>query len=95
MRGRTVVFLSLIGFVLLATGVIWRRSFGVTRAREIQRVEAHRGELAAQRAKLESDIRAAITLEKLGRVVEERLQMHVPGDSLVITIPRGPRVVVR
>jgi hypothetical protein len=34
-------------------------------------------------------------MERLGRVAEERLQMRVPGDSLVVTLERSPRVAVR
>lgn len=95
MRGRTVVFLALIGFVVLATGVVWRRSLGVTRARAIEKLETRRAALAAQRAKLDGDIRTAISMEHLGRTAEERLQMRVPGDSLVVTLARSPRVAVR
>jgi len=95
MRGRTVVFLSLLGFVVLATGVIWRRSAGVTRARTIEQMEMRRAALAARRAKLDADIRAAISMEKLGRVAEERLDMQVPRDSLVVTLTRSPRVAAR
>lgn len=95
MRGRTVVFLSLFGFVVIATGVVWRRSLGVTRARAIEKLETRRGALAAQRAKLDGDIRTAVSMEKLGRVAEERLHMRVPGDSLVVTLERSPRVAVR
>ena len=79
----------------LATGVIWRRSAGVTRARAIEQLETRRAALAAQRAKLDADIRAAISMETLGRVAEARLHMRVPGDSLVITLTRSPRVAVR
>lgn len=95
MRGRTVVFLSLLGFVVLATGVVWRRSLGITRARTIETLESRRTALAAQRAKLDGDIRSAISLERLGRVAEERLQMRIPGDSLVVTLRRTPRVAAR
>jgi cell division protein FtsL len=95
MRGRTVVFLALAGFVVLATGVVWRRSMGVTRARAIEQLESRRTALAAQRAKLDGDIRTAISMERLGRVAEERLHMRVPGDSLVVTLRRSPRVAVR
>ena len=95
MRGRTVVFLSLIGFVVLATGVIWRRSLGVTRARAIETLETRRAALTAQRAKLDGDIRSAASMDKLGRVAEERLHMRVPSDSLVITLSRSPRVALR
>lgn len=95
MRGRTVVFLALAGFVVLATGVVWRRSLGVTRARTIEQLEARRTALAAQRAKLDGDIRTAVSMERLGRVAEERLHMRVPGDSLVVTLRRTPRVAAR
>lgn len=95
MRGRTVVFLALIGFVVLATGVVWRRSLGVTRARAIEALETRRAALTAQRAKLDGDIRTAISMEHLGRVAEEKLHMRVPGDSLVVTLHRSPRVAVR
>jgi hypothetical protein len=54
-----------------------------------------RAALAAQRAKLDGDIRTAASMERLGRVAEERLQMRVPGDSLVVTLERSPRVAVR
>jgi hypothetical protein len=95
MRGRTVVFLSLAGFVALATGVIWRRSAGITRARAIATLETRRAALVAQRAKLDGELRTATSMEQLGRVAEERLQMRVPGDSLVVTLRRSPRVAVR
>jgi hypothetical protein len=95
MRGRSIVFLSLIGFVVLTTGVIWRRSLGVTRARAIELMAQRRAALSAQRAKLDGDIRTAMSMEHLGRAAEERLHMRVPGDSLVVTLSRTPRVAVR
>jgi hypothetical protein len=95
MRGRTIVFLALGGFVVLTTGVIWRRSLGVTRARAIETLETRRAALTAQRAKMDGDIRTAMSMEHLGRAAEERLHMRVPGDSLVVTLSRSPRVAVR
>lgn len=92
MRGRTRIALVLIGFVLVATGVIWRRSFGVVRAREQQRLEQQRASLEAERARLEREIRDASSRERLGRVVEERLHMHLPSsDSQVIFLKRPAR----
>ncbi|MDQ8165470.1 MAG: cell division protein FtsL [Gemmatimonadota bacterium] len=88
MRGRSVVALLLLGFVLVATGVIWRRSVGLARAREESRLEQRRSALAAERAKLEGDIRDASSRARLARIAEERLQMHIPNDSLVIIVPR-------
>jgi len=94
-RGRTIVFVSLAGFVVLTTGVTWRRSLGVTRARAIETLATRRSALTAQRAKLDGDIRAAISMERLGRVAEERLHMRVPSDSIVVTLQRAPGVPVR
>jgi cell division protein FtsL len=87
-RGRSVVALVLVGFVLVATGVIWRRSFGNARAREQQRLEQQRGALEAERAKVEGDIRDASSRATLAKVAEERLNMHIPSDSLVIYLQR-------
>ena len=91
MRGRSIVALLLVGFVVVAAGVIWRRSYGVARAREQRTLETRRGTLEAERAKLEGDIRDASSRAKLARVAEERLNMHVPSDSQVIRLPRPPR----
>lgn len=88
MRGRSVVALALVGFVLVATGVIWRRSFGTARAREQQRLEQQRAALEAERAKIQSDIREASSMASLAKVAEQRLNMHIPSDSLVIYLQR-------
>jgi cell division protein FtsL len=78
----------LVGFVLVTTGVIWRRSLGVEQARAIQGLEAQRADLEARRAALEGDIRDAVSRARLARVAEERLGMRVPSDSQLITLPR-------
>jgi len=88
MRGRSLVALVLVGFVLVATGVIWRRSFGNARAREQQRLEQQRAALEAERAKVEGDIRDASSRTSLAKVAEQRLNMHIPSDSLVIYLKR-------
>jgi hypothetical protein len=93
-RGRTIVFASLAGFVVLTTGVVWRRSQGVTRARAIEKLEVRRAALTAQRAKLDGDIREAGSMEHLGRVAEERLRMRVPSDSIVVTLQRSSGVAL-
>jgi cell division protein FtsL len=87
-RGRSIVALILVGFVLVATGVIWRRSYGNARAREQQRLEQQRGALEAERAKLEGDIRDASSRSNLEKLAEQRLNMHIPSDSLVIYLQR-------
>ena len=41
-RGRTWVALALVGFVLVACAVVWRRAIGVAQAATIQTLEAKR-----------------------------------------------------
>jgi cell division protein FtsL len=90
MRGRTLIALILLGFVAVATSVIWRRSVGVAQARAIQQLEQQRADLEARRAALEGDIRDATSRARLARTAEERLGMRVPSDSQVITVPPPP-----
>lgn len=96
-RGRLVA-LVLVGFVLVATGVIWRRSHGFARARELRDLERRRQALVATKVQLEGAIRDASSRSRLEPIVKERLQMQVPADSQVIylqrtpdPLPRGPR----
>ena len=87
-RGRPIVALVLVGFVLLATGVIWRRSFGIAQSRELRELDKQRLELEAQKARLEAEIRDLSSRAKLAPIAEQRLNMHVPNDSQVIILPR-------
>jgi cell division protein FtsL len=89
-RGGRLVALLLIGFVLVATGVIWRRSHGFARARVIRDLERRRQALVATRVQLEGAIRAASSRSRLEPIVRERLQMQVPADSQVIYLQRSP-----
>src|SRR5678815_1614503 len=87
-RGRSVVALTLFGFVLVATSVIWRRTFGQSQSRIVQQLERQRSDLRAQRAQLQREIRDAASREKLMPLVEQRLRLRMPSDSQVIVIER-------
>ncbi len=87
-RGRTLLALALLGFVLVAAGVIWRRTAGIRQANVVRALEQQRQQLTAQRAKLEADIRDASSRATLAPIVERRLDMHVPKDSQVVILPR-------
>ena len=89
-RGRQLALL-LVGFLLVATGVIWRRSYGIARSRELAELDKRRVQLEARRAQLESEIRDLSSRARLAPIVEQRLQMHVPTDSQVVILPRPPR----
>lgn len=87
-RGRLRIVLVLLGFLVIATGVILRRSVGIGAARELQDLEARRGALVAERLRLEGEVHAAASRATLQPIAEQRLQMRVPADSQVIIIPR-------
>ena len=89
-RGRLVALL-LVGFVLVATGVIWRRSHGFARARVLRDLERRRQALVATKVQLEGAIRDASSRSRLEPIVRERLQMQLPADSQVIYLQRPTR----
>ena len=83
--------LVLLGFLLLGTGVIWRRALGHAQAQELRSLEMRRAQLDAQRAQLERDIRDLSSRAKLAPVAEGRLHMHVPNDTELVILRRTPR----
>lgn len=87
-RGRSVVALTLFGFVLVATSVIWRRTFGYSQTRALQRLERQRQDLRSQRAQLQREIRDAASRDRLAATAEQRLRLRMPSDSQVIVIER-------
>jgi cell division protein FtsL len=84
---RAVVALVLLGFVLVATGVIWRRSYGIRQQRALRDLERQRDALEAERIRLTGEIRDSSSLARLAPILQ-RMGMHVPADSTVITLPR-------
>ncbi|HET7188451.1 MAG TPA: hypothetical protein VFI52_09860 [Gemmatimonadaceae bacterium] len=86
--GRLRFVLLLFGFLIIAVGVILRRSYGIAAAREIQELDARRAALVAERLRLEGEVRAAASRATLQPIAEQRLHMRVPADSQVIILPR-------
>ena len=86
--GRLRFALLLLGFLVIAVGVILRRSYGIAAAREIQALDARRAALMAERLRLEGEVRAAASRATLQPIAEQRLRMRVPADSQVIILPR-------
>ena len=84
-----LVAVLLLGFVLVAVGVIWRRAAGIAQSRELRDLERRRVQLEALRIKLDGDVRDASSRARLAPVVERRLHMHVPPDSQVVLLPRA------
>jgi len=84
---RSIVALALFGFVLVATGVIARRTYGIDQARSLRELERKRQALEAERVKLDGEIRDASSRARLAPIAEQRLNMHVPSPDQVIMLP--------
>jgi cell division protein FtsL len=85
---RSTVAIVLVGFVLVATGVIARRTYGIDQARALRELDRRRQALEAERVKLDGDIRDASSRARLAPIAEQRLNMHVPSPDQVIMLPR-------
>lgn len=85
---RSRIALALFGFVLVATGVIARRTYGIGQARALRDLQRRREALDAERVKLESEIREASSRARLAPIAEQRLNMHVPSPDQVIMLSR-------
>ena len=87
---RSTVALALLGFVLVATGVIARRTYGIDQARTLRELDRRRQALEAERVKLDGEIREAASRSRLAPIAEQRLNMHVPSPDQVIMLPSAP-----
>lgn len=85
---RSTIVLVMLGFFLVATGVIARRTFGISQARSLRALERQRDAANAARVKLEAEIRDASSRARLVPIAEQRLHMYVPPDSQVIILRR-------
>jgi cell division protein FtsL len=84
-----VIALALFGFVLVATGVIARRTYGIDQARALRELDRKQQALEAERVKLEGEIREASSRARLAPIAEQRLNMHVPSPDQVIMLAPG------
>ncbi len=85
--GRAIVAVVLVGFVLVAMGVIARRSYGIGQQRTLRTLERQRDALRAERIRLRGEIRDSSSLARLAPILQ-RMNMHIPADSTVIDLPR-------
>jgi hypothetical protein len=86
--GRIRLVLLMLAFLVITGGIILRRSFGIAGATEVRELEARRAAMINEKLRLEGEIRAASSRGRL-LPVAERLNLHVPADSQVISIPRS------
>lgn len=85
--GRMRIVLLMLAFLVISGGVILRRTVGIAAATELRELEARRAAMINERIRLEGEIRAASSRGRL-LPVAERLGLHVPADSQVMSIPR-------
>jgi cell division protein FtsL len=88
-HGRVRFALVLLGFLAIASMVILRRTYGITAARELVVLDSRRAGLAAERLRLDGDIRMAASRSRLQPIAEQRLHMHVPTEDQVVYLRRG------
>ena len=86
-RGRSIFGILLIGFVLVASLIIWRRSYGIAISGDIVALNRQREQLEGEEARLRSLIHDESSRARLGETVE-RLGMRIPSDKQVRIISR-------
>jgi cell division protein FtsL len=87
---RSAIALLLVGFVLVTTGVIARRVYGVGQQREIRDLQRKRNALEADRIRLEGAIRDGSSRSRLQPIAEQRLNMHIPTPEQQTFLTRPP-----
>jgi cell division protein FtsL len=85
---RSVIALLLVGFVLVTTGVIARRVYGVGQEHQIITLRRKRALLEADRIHLEGAIRDASSRAHLQPIAEQRLNMHIPKPEQQVILNR-------
>ena len=88
-RGRSLVGLALVAFLLVALSIVWRRTIGIRQSETLAALDARRTRLQSERARIEAEIRDASARQTLGTVVERRLGMHIPSDRQVVILSRN------
>lgn len=89
---RGLLWVGLVGFLLVATGVIWRRTAGIAEARRLQELVRRREALQNEKLELEGDIRVASGRARLIPRAE-RLGLRLPASDqvIILTRPNGSR----
>jgi cell division protein FtsL len=88
-RGGLIVLL-LLGFVLVASGVMLRRVYGIRKAKEISTMQQRREALVSEQQKLQDAIRLASDRRHIMEIAQTRLGMKMPELNQVIDLPRRP-----
>lgn len=90
-RWAPIIAVVLIGFVLVESGVIFRRVLGAKQQTDIRKLNEKRNALEAERVRLESEIRDASGRARLQPIAEQRLNMHIPAADQQVILPKPGR----
>jgi hypothetical protein len=82
--------LVLVGFVVLAAGIIWRRAYGDRHERERAMLARQLEGLKDERQSLEAAIRLESGHLHLQPIVEQNLGMHIAAGSELVHLSRKP-----
>ena len=85
---RSLIAVVLVGFVLVTTGVIARRAYGVVQQADIRKRQRQLDALEAERIRLETSIRDASSRARLQPIAEQRLNMHIPTPDQQVLLSR-------
>jgi hypothetical protein len=88
-RGPLIV-LALVGFVVLAVGVNFRRVYGLRQDAAIRDMKVKREGLVSEELKLQDGIRVASNRSHLIEMAQTRLNMKMPELNQVIDLPHRP-----
>ena len=89
-RGRRLVALGLVGFMVVASFVVWRRSVGVSTAKEMSELNLERRSLETERTTLLRSLETAKSRTRVIAESERRLGLHVASDSQTrVVAPQG------
>ena len=93
-QGRKIVFLGLLVFVIVATAVIARRSYGHSDALAVTQLTSRKALLQSERLRLIQRIRDNSSRAVIVPIAEQRLGMHLAteGQIVVLSGSRGPDV---
>jgi len=89
-RGRWSIAGGLAVFVIVATAVIARRSYGHSEGRELTALTRRKAALESERVKLEQQIRDASSRSVIVPLAERRLGMHLPSESQMVMLKAAP-----
>jgi len=81
LKGRSLIAIGLVAFLIVTSLVVWRRSVGVATARAMRKAELEKTALETERTTLQRQIRDAQTRGRVIAEAQRRLGLHVATDE--------------